>query len=151
MESAAIEPSRRGLRAALAKARRSGKDTSSTPSINGTDNSSEGHGIRTSIDSTRDQSGGSRKSSVDDGTTLSKTRKLTNKLLPKSIVKKLKGPEEFLKQGGESEQFKEYSGGNSKPGAGPAGSKDHQINVSQTSKQDDDRSSLITFDSNSIS
>ena len=94
METATVDvspaPSGRGLKGVLAKARRAGKDTSSTTSVNGTDNSSDSHRLRSSIDSTRDRARTSRESSIDDGTTTaSNTRKLS-KLIPGRIKQKLK-------------------------------------------------------------
>lgn len=90
METSAADtsptPSGRGFKGVLAKARRPGN--SSTPSINGTDNSSEGHGLRSSIDSVGDKLRVSRQSSVDDGSTSNKSRKLS-KLIPKRILKKV--------------------------------------------------------------
>ena len=92
METSAADtspsPSAQGFKTVLAKTRRSGKDVnSSTPSVNSTINSSEGHGIRSSIDSTGDKLQGTRRSSTDDGLASPKTRKLS-KLIPKRLLKK---------------------------------------------------------------
>lgn len=120
MESAASEvsppPSGRGLKSVLAKARRGGKDSSSTPSNNGTDNSSEGHGIRSSIESIRERARTSRESSIDDGmVTTSKSHPLS-KLIPGRIKKRLKKyggterEEESEEQGEEGDQEEDGRG-----------------------------------------
>lgn len=92
--------STRGFKGVLAKARRGGKDTASNPSFfNGMDNnSSDSHGIiRSSVESLQalEKDRASRESSIDDGTTMTKSRTLA-KLIPARIKKKLKkqgGPE----------------------------------------------------------
>jgi hypothetical protein len=90
MEASAADtsptPSGRGFKGVLAKARQPGN--SSTPSFNGTDNSSEGHGLRYSIDSVGEKLLVSRQSSIDDGSTSTKSRKLS-KLIPKRILNKV--------------------------------------------------------------
>lgn len=98
--------STRGLKGVLAKARRGGKDTVSSPSFfNGMDNnSSDSHGIiRSSVESLQalEKDRASRESSIDDGTTVTKSRTLA-KLIPARIKKKLKkqgGPEREDEQG----------------------------------------------------
>lgn len=85
--------STRGFKGVLAKARRGGKDTaSSTSFFNGTDNnSSDSHGIRSSVESLQalEKDRASKESSIDDGTTTTKSRTLA-KLIPARIKKKLK-------------------------------------------------------------
>lgn len=80
--------STRGFKGVLAKARRGGKDTaSSTSFFNGTDNnSSDSHGIRSSVESLQALE---KESSIDDGTTTTKSRTLA-KLIPARIKKRLK-------------------------------------------------------------
>lgn len=94
METAAAEvspsPSGRGLKGVLAKARRGGKDSSSVPSNNGTDNSSESHGIRSSLESIREKVRTSRESSIDDGTVVTSKSHSLSKLLPGRIKRRLK-------------------------------------------------------------
>lgn len=120
METAVSEVSSptsgRGLKGVLAKARRGGKDSSSTPPNNSTDNSSDGHGVRSSLDSVRERIRTSRESSIDDGTvTTSKSHSLS-KLIPGRIKKRLR------KHGGtereeESEELGE-DGGQEEDGRG---------------------------------
>ena len=74
------------FKAVLSKARPRGNDSSSTPSVYGTDNSSESHGVRSSIDSTRDKPRLSGESSADNET-VSKSRKLS-KLVSNRLKKK---------------------------------------------------------------
>lgn len=113
--------STRGFKGVLAKARRGGKDTASSPSFfNGTDNnSSDSHGIRSSVESLQalEKDRASRESSIDDGTTMTKSRTLA-KLIPARIKKKLK------KQGGlerEEEQGEDgEEGGNAITDPAPA-------------------------------
>lgn len=82
-------PSGRGFKAVLTKARRPGKDDNSpTPSVNSTTYSSEGHGLRSSTESTRDKLRVVPRSSVDDSLASPKARKLS-KLNPKRILKKV--------------------------------------------------------------
>ena len=82
-------PSGRGLKAVLTKTRRPGKDDNSpTPSVNSTNYSSEGHGRRSSIESTQDKLRLFPRSSIDDGPASPKARKLS-KLNPKRILKKV--------------------------------------------------------------
>lgn len=85
--------STRGFKGVLAKARLGGKDTASSPSFfSGTDNnSSDSHGIRSSVESLQalERDRASRESSIDDGTTTTKSRTLS-KLIPARIKKKLK-------------------------------------------------------------
>lgn len=82
-------PSGRGFKAVLTKARRPGIDENSpTPSVNSTNYSSEGHGQRSSVESTRDKFRVAPRSSVDDGPASPKARKLS-KLNPKRILKKM--------------------------------------------------------------
>lgn len=94
METAAAEvspsPSGRGLKGVLAKARRGGKDSSSVPSNNGTDNSSESHVIRSSLESIRERARTSRESSIDDGTVVTSKSHSLSKLLPGRLKKRLK-------------------------------------------------------------
>lgn len=98
--------STRGFKGVLAKARRGGKDTASSPSFfNGMDNNnSDSHGIiRSSVESLQalEKDRASRESSIDDGTTMTKSRTLA-KLIPARIKKKLKkqgGPEREEEQG----------------------------------------------------
>lgn len=111
METAASEvsppPSGRGLKGVLAKARRGGKDSASTPSNNGTDNSSESHGIRSSLESIRERARTSRESSIDDGTlTTSKSHSLS-KLIPGRIKKRLKKHGGTEREEGSEEQAEE--------------------------------------------
>lgn len=95
METAAAdvppEPSGRGFKAVLAKTRRGAKDTSSTPSIHGTENSSDSHAIRSSIESVKEKLRASRESSIGDGTTTTSKSRTLSKLIPGRIKKKLKG------------------------------------------------------------
>lgn len=112
MEGAAAEvspePAGRGLKSILTKARRGEKDPSSRTSIDGTDNSSETHGVRSSIDSVRGRIRASRESSIDGGTTTTIKSRTLSKLIPARIKKKLKKPEERDEQeegkGGEAEE-----------------------------------------------
>lgn len=156
METAASEvsppPSGRGLKGVLAKARRGGKDSSSTPSNNGTDNnSSEGHGIRSSIESIRERARTSRESSIDDGTvTTSKSHPLS-KLIPGRIKKRLKKyggserEEESEEQGEEGDQEEDGRGRSISDQA--ATSADPRSRESQSqSTIDSVSSSLATYD-----
>lgn len=109
--------STRGFKGVLAKARR-GKDTASSPPFfDGTDNnSSDSHGIRSSVESLQalEKDRASRESSIDDGTTMTKSRTLA-KLIPARIKKKLK------KQGGlerEEEQVEDGEEGEHVDGHG---------------------------------
>ncbi|KAL8754195.1 MAG: hypothetical protein Q9184_005189, partial [Pyrenodesmia sp. 2 TL-2023] len=78
------EPSTRGLKGVLSKARRGGsRPNASVVSIN--DTSSESHGIRSSIDSSQYRA--SRGSSLDDGLPSNGSSGIS-KLLPKGIQKK---------------------------------------------------------------
>ena len=82
-------PSARGFKAVLTKARRPGKDNNSpTPSVNSTNYSSEGHGLRSSVESSRDKPRVFPRFSADDGPASPKHRKLS-KLIPKRILKKV--------------------------------------------------------------
>ncbi|KAL9600700.1 MAG: hypothetical protein Q9219_003030 [cf. Caloplaca sp. 3 TL-2023] len=81
------EPSTRGLKGVLSKARRGGKNNASKVSIN--DNSSDSHGIRSSIDSAQDRFRASRGSSIDDAFP-TKTSTGISKLVPNRIQKKRK-------------------------------------------------------------
>lgn len=79
----------RAFKAVLTKARRPGKDDNSpTSSVNSTNYSSEGHGRRSSVESTRDKSRVVPRSSVDDGPASPRARKLS-KFNPKRILKKV--------------------------------------------------------------
>ena len=84
------ESSGLGFKSVLTKARRGGKDTSSTPSINGTENSSDSHAIRSSIESVKEKIRASRESSINDGTTTTSKSQRLSKLIPVRIKKKLK-------------------------------------------------------------
>jgi hypothetical protein len=101
----------RGLKAVLSKARRAGKhNNASTHSFNGTDNSSEGHGLRSSIESVGDKLRVSQRSSIDDGPAAStKSRKLS-KLIPKRIAKKVGNPEESKEPRSEEEEVLQGDG-----------------------------------------
>lgn len=80
------EPSTRGLKGVLSKARRGGsRPNASVVSIN--DNSSDSHGIRSSIDSSQYRASGG--SSLDDGLPSNGSSGIS-KLLPKGIQKKRK-------------------------------------------------------------
>lgn len=91
MESAPVDvspaPSTRGFKGVLSKARRGGKDNSSTPSINGTETSSEANGIRSSIESSQENSRAGRQS-LEDGASISKPRKLSKMILGRLRRKK---------------------------------------------------------------
>lgn len=76
------EPSSRGLKGVLSKARRAGKNAS-VVSIN--DTSSDSHGIRSSLDSSQYRA--SRGSSLDDGRSINNSGAMS-KLIPKGIQKK---------------------------------------------------------------
>ena len=105
MESTAADTSpatsTRGFKGVFSKARRSGKDNSSTTSINGTDNSSEANGIRSSVDSVRENGRAARQSS-EDGTTTTKARKLS-KLIPGRLRRK-KNNQDGVDRPGEEEE-----------------------------------------------
>ncbi|KAL8947988.1 MAG: hypothetical protein Q9222_005783 [Ikaeria aurantiellina] len=81
------EPSSRGLKGVLTKARRGTKPNTSKVSINGIDDSSDSHGIRSSIDSSNDRIRPSRGSSIDD-TISTNTSTGISKLIPNRIQKK---------------------------------------------------------------
>lgn len=104
----------RGLKAVLTKARRPGKDNnSSTHSVNSTNNSSEGHGVRSSIDSFGDKLRIPRRSSVDDSPASLKVRKLS-KLIPRRISKKVgrhgeKESKEPIREGDEAGEAERLS------------------------------------------
>lgn len=107
--------STRGFKGVLAKARR-GKDTaSSTSFFSGTDNNnSDSHGIiRSSAESLQilEKDRASRESSIDDGTTMTKSRTLA-KLIPARIKKKLKnqGGQEREEDRGEAEEGEHVDG-----------------------------------------
>lgn len=107
--------STRGFKGVLAKARRGGKDTAPSPSFfNGTDNSSDSHGIRSSVESLQalEKDRASRESSIDDGTTTTKSRTLA-KLIPARIKKKLKrqGSLEREEEQGEDGEEREHMDG----------------------------------------
>ena len=85
-KEASPEPSTRGLKSVLSKARRGGKTNASKVSINGTDNSGS---IRSSIDSSQDKLRASRGSSLDDGVSSNNTGSIS-KLIPNRIQKKRK-------------------------------------------------------------
>lgn len=96
------EPSTRGLKGVLSKARRGGKPNASVVSIN--DNSSDSHGIRSSIDSSQYRA--SRGSSLDDGLPSNGSSGIS-KLLPKGIQKKRrerKAAKEMAKDEEEAQQ-----------------------------------------------
>ncbi|KAL8802584.1 MAG: hypothetical protein Q9200_006539 [Gallowayella weberi] len=80
------EPSTRGLKSVLSKARRGGKNNASKVSINGTDNSGS---IRSSIDSTNDKFRPSRNPSLDDALSTNNSGSIS-KLIPNRISKKRK-------------------------------------------------------------
>ncbi|KAI4129425.1 MAG: hypothetical protein LQ338_002265 [Usnochroma carphineum] len=79
------EPSSRGLKGVLSKARRGGKNNDSVVSFN--DNSSGSHGVRSSIDSARDKLRASRGSSIDDGLSTNNSGGIS-KLIPTRIQNK---------------------------------------------------------------
>ncbi|KAL8636871.1 MAG: hypothetical protein Q9228_005789 [Teloschistes exilis] len=81
------EPSRRGLKSVLSKARRGGKTNGSTVSINGADTGNDSHGIRSSIDSSQDKLRASRGSSLDDDASINPSSNMS-KLIPNRIQKK---------------------------------------------------------------
>ncbi|KAL8918933.1 MAG: hypothetical protein Q9172_005201 [Xanthocarpia lactea] len=85
-KEASPEPSTRGLKSVLSKARRGGKTNASKVSINGTDNSGS---IRSSIDSSQDKLRASRGSSLDDGVSTNNSGSIS-KLIPHRIQKKRK-------------------------------------------------------------
>ena len=107
MESAAVDvspaPSTRGFKGVLSKARRGGKDNSSTPSINGTDNGSEANGIRSSIESSQ-ENGRAGRQSLEDGASISKPRKLSKIILRRLRRKKPSQDGEGDQQGEEEEE-----------------------------------------------
>lgn len=102
--------STRGFKGVLAKARRGGKDTASNTSFfNGTDNnSSDSHGIRSSVESLQalEKDRASKESSIDDGTTTTKSRTLA-KLIPARIKKKLKKQESLEREEEQGEDGEE--------------------------------------------
>lgn len=105
MESATVDispaPSTRGFKGVLSKARRGGKDNSSTTSINGTDNSSEANGIRSSIESIQENARPGQQPG-EDGVTTSKPRKLS-KILGR-LKRKKKTHDGLDDQPGEEEE-----------------------------------------------
>ena len=135
-------PSERGLKGVLAKARRSRKDNSSTTSVNGTDNGSDSHGIRNSVDSLLDKALPSRHSSIDDDGKSTAADKLS-KLVPNRIKKK-------RMERKEAEQQDERVRGRRIGNQGGA-SADHECHSGQQSPGDDGGSSLITMDSDTES
>ncbi len=136
-EEASPAPSERGLKGVLAKARRSRMDNSSTPSVNGTDNSSEGHGIRNSVDSLLDKALPSRHPSIDGGKPTASDK--LSKLVPARIKKK-------RRERKEAEQQQEEVRGRIIGSQGGA-SGDYESQSGQQSPGDDGGSSLITMDS----
>lgn len=136
-KEASPAPSERGLKGVLAKARRSRNDNSSTTSVNGGDNSSEGHGIRNSVDSLLEKALPPRNSSVDDGKPTAGDK--LSKLVPARIKKK-------RRERKEAEQQQEEERGRS---IGDQGGiiGDHHPQSGQQSPGDDGGSSLITMDS----
>ncbi|KAL9577067.1 MAG: hypothetical protein Q9212_006611 [Teloschistes hypoglaucus] len=80
-KEASPEPSRRGLKSVLTKARRGGKANGSTASINGADT------VRSSIDSSHDKFRASRGSSPDDDASRDTSSNMS-KLIPNLIHKK---------------------------------------------------------------
>ena len=137
-KEASPAPSERGLKGMLAKARRSRKDNSSTTSVNGTDNSSEIHGVRNSVDSLLDKALPSRHSSLDDGKSTAGDK--LAKLVPSRIKKKRRERKEA-----EQQQYEEDRG-RSLGDRGRA-SVDRESHSGQQSPGDDGDSSLITMDS----
>ena len=100
------ESSSRRLKSVLSKARRGGKNNASKVSIN--DNSSDSHGIRSSIDSAQDRFRASRGSSLDD--TISTTNSSgISKLIPNRIQKKRK-ERKAAKQAAKDEEEAEDDG-----------------------------------------
>ena len=141
-KEASPAPSERGLKGVLAKARRSRKDNSSTTSINGTDNSNDGHGIRDSVDSLLDKALPSRHSSIDDDGRSTAADKLS-KLVPHRI-RKMRERKEAEQQEGDEERGRSI-------GSQWGASADHESLFSQQSPGDDGGSSLITMDSDTES
>ena len=137
-KEASPAPSERGLKGVIAKAKRSRKDNSSITSANGTDNGSEGHGIRNSVDSLLDKALSTRHSSVDDSK-LTASDKLS-KFVPARIQKKMRERKDAEQQQYEEERGRRigYQGGS------PA---DYEPHPDQQSPGDDGGSSLITMDS----
>ncbi len=133
--------SERGLKGVLAKARRSRKDNSSTPSVNGTDNSSEGQGIRNSVDSLLDKALPSRHSSIDDEKSSAGDK--LSKLIPARIQKKRRERKEAEQQ----QQYEERGRSISDRGRAPG---DHDAQSGPQSPVDDG-GSLITMDSDTES
>ncbi|KAL8687155.1 MAG: hypothetical protein Q9218_006595 [Villophora microphyllina] len=106
------EPSKRGLKSVLSKARRGGKNNASTVSINGADTSSDSHGIRSSIDSGQDKLRASRGSSLDDGASVNASSNIS-KLIPSRIQKKRqerKAAKQAAKEEAEAQEAQEDDG-----------------------------------------
>lgn len=102
-------PYSRGLKGVLAKARRGGKESSYTLSINGTENSSDSHGIRSSAESLQYKERTSREPSIDDGSTTNRSRPLA-KLIPARIKKKLRKQEREEDKGEDGEEGQQTDG-----------------------------------------
>ncbi|KAL8709894.1 MAG: hypothetical protein Q9225_007387 [Loekoesia sp. 1 TL-2023] len=103
---ASPEPSTRGLKSVLSKARRGGKNNASKVSIN--DNSSDSYGIRSSLDSSQDKLRVSRGSSFDDSLSTANTSSMS-KLIPARIQKKRK-ERKATKQAAKEEEEAEDDG-----------------------------------------
>ena len=133
-------PSERGLKGVLAKAkaRRSRKDNSSTTSVNATDDHSEGHGIRNSVDSLLDKALSSRHSSLDDGKPTAGDK--LSKLVPARIKNKRRERKEAEQQEQDEERGRRI-------GDHGGASVDHDTRSGQQSPGEDGGSSLITMDS----
>lgn len=144
-------PSGRGLKGVLAKARRGGKDGSSTPSNNGTENSSEGRGVRSSLDSIRDKVRTSRGSSIDDGTVSTSKSHSLSKLIPGRIKKRLKKHggterEESEEQGEEGDQDEDGRGRSISDQAATSADPKRPTPAGSTSQSTLGGSSLISYD-----
>ena len=142
-KEASPAPSERGLKGVLAKARRSRQDNSSTTSISGTDNGSDGHGIRNSVDSLLDKALPIRHSSVDDDEKSTAADKLS-KLIPARIKKKRRERKEVERQQDDEERGRSI-------GDQGGASADHESHSGQQSPGGDGGSSLITMDSDTES
>lgn len=141
--------SSKGLKSVLRKARAGRKDNASTLSVNGTDNSSSSRGgIRSSIDSTAGKlkSNTTGEASHNDGDDSGNHG--INKLIPARIRKKRRKAREAAEQEQEGPARGRSFGDTPSNGAmGDHAASDITGESQSTRDDDDDGSSLITYDS----
>lgn len=141
--------SSKGLKSVLRKARPGRKDNASTLSVNGTDNSSNGRGgIRSSIDSTvgKLKSHTTEESSQNDGDDTGSHG--ISKLIPARIRKKRRKAREAAEQDEDGAARGRSIGDRPSNGAiGDLAASEITGESQSTLDDDDDGSSLITYDS----